>query len=75
MINEFHGQQYPCVSFVPSGPGYTGLAADEYVCSAVGAVAGQNYVDGEVYINSAYSYYHAHKWRYGHRATCLSQSH
>lgn len=63
MINEFHDQEYPCVAFVPSGPGYTGLAADEYVCSTVGAVAGSQTVNGDNYINEAYDYYHAHKWR------------
>ena len=63
MINEFSGRQFDCVSFVPSGPGYTGLGAAQTVCSAVGAVAGSNTVDGETYINIAYDYYHGHKWR------------
>jgi ATP-binding cassette subfamily G (WHITE) protein 2 (PDR) len=63
MINEFTGREFDCVSFVPAGPSYTGLGAANSVCSAVGAVAGSATVDGETYINIAYSYYRGHKWR------------
>lgn len=62
MINEFSGRNYACKSddLVPS---YGTLAAQSQVCNAVGAVAGRDYVEGEAYINSAYSYYRSHKWR------------
>ncbi|KAJ4408298.1 Multidrug resistance protein [Didymella pomorum] len=68
MINEFWGQQYECNAFVPSGlPGsvYGDLSADSrsHACSAVGSVAGNPYVEGSAYINSAYEYEHSHKWR------------
>lgn len=63
MVNEFSGQDYACGTFVPSGAGYTNLPTDEYVCSSVGAVAGSSVVNGDAYINTAYGYYHAHKWR------------
>ncbi|KAI5452128.1 Multidrug resistance protein [Naganishia albida] len=58
MINEFHSRQFPCVAFVPSYG--TGL---ERSCSTVGSVPGQDFVDGDAYINTAYAYYHSHKWR------------
>lgn len=58
MINEFHGRDFPCVGFVPSYG--TGL---ERSCSTVGSVPGQDYVNGDAYINTAYAYYHSHKWR------------
>jgi ATP-binding cassette subfamily G (WHITE) protein 2 (PDR) len=49
---------------VPSGfPEYTNLAANESICSAVGAVPGQDYLDGDRYINLSYGYYHSHLWR------------
>ncbi|KAJ9109697.1 ABC multidrug transporter afr2 [Naganishia cerealis] len=58
MINEFHDRNFPCVGFVPSYG--TGLQRS---CSTVGSVPGQDYVNGDAYINSAYTYYHSHKWR------------
>ncbi|KAF2225760.1 ABC drug exporter AbcA [Elsinoe ampelina] len=61
MVNEFSGQNYTCSTFVPQGPGYTNLA--NQVCSAVGAVAGEDFVNGDVYIGSSYRYYRANKWR------------
>ncbi|PSK43144.1 Brefeldin A resistance protein [Elsinoe australis] len=61
MVNEFSGQNYECSSFVPTGPGYTSRA--NQVCSAVGSVAGQSTVNGDVYLDSAYRYYRANKWR------------
>ncbi|PNS19404.1 Brefeldin A resistance protein [Sphaceloma murrayae] len=61
MVNEFSGQNYNCSVFIPSGPGYTSQA--NQVCSAVGAVAGESFVSGDVYLHSAYRYYRANKWR------------
>lgn len=53
MVNEFNGRDFPCVSFVPTGPGYTDVAADQTVCSSVGSVPGQSYVNGNTYIETA----------------------
>lgn len=65
MVNEFHNQKYACTAYVPSTAveGYGNVGTLNHICSAVGSVTGQDYVDGDVYINSAFSYYHAHKWR------------
>lgn len=63
MINEFHGQNYSCAMFVPSGPGYNDVAPSHKVCGAIGSVAGQDYVNGDVYIETAFDYQHSHKWR------------
>lgn len=60
MINEFHNRRFECSSFVPS---YANVAPDQRVCSAVGAVAGSNYVEGDAYINSSFRYYRSHLWR------------
>ncbi|OSS53650.1 hypothetical protein B5807_01076 [Epicoccum nigrum] len=64
MVNEFVGRQYECNIFVPQGPSYN-LPTDSinHACSSVGSVAGQPYVDGGVYIKSAYEYERSHKWR------------
>jgi ATP-binding cassette subfamily G (WHITE) protein 2 (PDR) len=66
MINEFAGRTFTCLptSFVPSGDAYVNATPLERVCSAVGAVAGSNVVDGTAYIGSSYQYFPSHKWRY-----------
>ncbi|KAK7747504.1 Multidrug resistance protein [Cytospora paraplurivora] len=65
MVNEFHNRQYTCTAYVPSitAPGYENVGSLNHICSAVGAVAGQGYINGDDYINSAFQYYHEHKWR------------
>ncbi|KAH9811168.1 ZEB2-regulated ABC transporter 1-like [Teratosphaeria destructans] len=60
VINEFHDREFACSSYVPD---YGSLALQEKVCSAVGSAAGNSYVNGDAYINSAFKYYHSHKWR------------
>ncbi|KAF2744039.1 hypothetical protein M011DRAFT_409396 [Sporormia fimetaria CBS 119925] len=63
MINEFHGRNFECIGFVPSGPGYDNVSSENRVCSTVGSVPGQPFVNGDDYINTAFSYYHSNKWR------------
>ena len=65
MANEFHGRQFRCSEFVPSTkvPGYENVDPESRVCTSVGAVAGQNYIDGDVYLRSAYGYEWRHAWR------------
>ncbi|KAF2769646.1 putative multidrug resistance ABC transporter [Teratosphaeria nubilosa] len=60
VINEFHDREFACSSYVPD---YGSLALQEKVCSAIGSTAGDAYVNGDAYINSAFKYYHSHKWR------------
>lgn len=63
MVNEFSGRTFPCSAFAPSGAGYEGATGLEHVCTAVGSVAGSGFVDGDVYLATAFRYYKAHKWR------------
>ncbi|GME96827.1 unnamed protein product [Ambrosiozyma monospora] len=63
MINEFHGRHIECTTLVPSGGTYDLLPLQYRICSQVGAVPGQNWVDGERYLNEAFTYSHGHKWR------------
>lgn len=63
MINEFSNRQFPCDTFVPKGPGYDGVSDVNHVCSVVGGARGSSFVDGDAYINTAFSYYHSHLWR------------
>ena len=62
MVNEFYDREFACPQdyFVPT---YGNLAQNQKVCNAVGAVAGQNFVQGTVYIGSSFNYYHKNKYR------------
>lgn len=62
VVNEFHERDFRCSQFVPQGGSYptSGLSI---VCYAVGAVAGQPYVNGDDYVGSSYRYYSVHRWR------------
>ncbi|KAH8649041.1 ABC-2 type transporter-domain-containing protein [Xylariales sp. PMI_506] len=65
MANEFHGRQFLCTSYIPSPSisEYANVGDANHVCSAVAAVAGSAYVDGDAYIESAFQYYNGHRWR------------
>ncbi|KAF1984195.1 ABC drug exporter AbcA [Aulographum hederae CBS 113979] len=63
MVNEFHNREFTCSSYVPFGPSFPAGPSPEVACSAVGSTPGSAFVNGDVYINSAFAYYHSHKWR------------
>lgn len=63
MVNEFHDVHFSCNSYVPSGSAYNNVAPNQRICSAVGAVAGQDYVLGDSFLRESYGYEHKHKWR------------
>lgn len=60
MVNEFHGRNFSCSAYVPD---YADISSGSVACDAIGAIPGQPFVSGDDYINSAYSYFHSHKWR------------
>lgn len=62
MINQFAGRTFTCDQVVPSGPGYTGDAANA-ACSVVGSEPGSLDVPGTNYLIESYGYYPSHKWR------------
>ncbi|KAJ5621248.1 hypothetical protein N7528_006031 [Penicillium herquei] len=63
MINEFRGRRYECSAFVPSGPTYSEDDLSGKICSAIGSVAGQSWVDGDRYLKLKYGYSVDHLWR------------
>lgn len=63
MINEFHDVRYKCSLYIPYGPAYTNITGTDRICSARGAIPGQDYVLGDDYIKTSYGYEHKHKWR------------
>lgn len=63
MINEFSSQNFTCDQFIPPAPQFGDGSGTNQVCSSVGAVPGQPYVNGDAYLDSSYAYYAEHKWR------------
>ncbi|EJS41517.1 pdr10p [Saccharomyces arboricola H-6] len=63
MINEFHGRDFTCAQFIPSGPNYVNATGDEVICSSLGAVPGNDYVSGDAFIRTNYGFEHKNKWR------------
>ncbi|KAK1752619.1 putative multidrug resistance ABC transporter [Echria macrotheca] len=64
MVNEFWDREFVCASFVPDGPGYSGLEDERsQVCAAVGAAAGERVVLGAEYLRLTYGYEREHLWR------------
>ena len=58
VANEFHGREFQCTSFVPPyGEG------NSSVCASIGAVPGQEFVQGDEFIEKNYNYHHSHLWR------------
>lgn len=60
IANEFHGRRFTCSAIIPS---YTPLQGDSWICSIVGARAGQRTVSGDDFIAANYQYSYSHVWR------------
>lgn len=63
MANEFHGRDFKCTTYLPSGPGYDDLTGDQRVCNTVGSTPGADFVLGTRYLHEAYRYNISTKWR------------
>ncbi|KAJ5765983.1 uncharacterized protein N7511_003599 [Penicillium nucicola] len=64
MINEFSGRHFPCSQYVPGIlPMYKDAPMSSKICSQKGAVAGQDFIDGDAYINTTFRYFRSHLWR------------
>ncbi|KAK1141439.1 Multidrug resistance protein [Aspergillus melleus] len=63
MVNEFNGREFPCVAFVPSGPGYENIPPDQRACATAGSAPGFDTVSGSAFVQSSYEYSNSHRWR------------
>ncbi|KAI1635230.1 ABC-2 type transporter-domain-containing protein [Biscogniauxia mediterranea] len=63
VANEFSGRQFPCTQFIPMGPSYMDVTPEQRACSVPGALPGQDFIDGDFYINNLFGYYRSHMWR------------
>ncbi|KAL2823411.1 ABC-2 type transporter-domain-containing protein [Aspergillus cavernicola] len=65
MVNEFEGRNFLCsdLEWVPSGDLYNAVSRANQICAVVGATAGNEMVNGTVYLRESYQYTSSHKWR------------
>ncbi|OGE53517.1 hypothetical protein PENARI_c007G00791 [Penicillium arizonense] len=63
MINEFHDRRFSCSVVVPSGPDYSAAGINNRACAEVGNTLGSTTIQGDIYINDKFQYYHSNKWR------------
>jgi hypothetical protein len=63
MVNEFNGRQFACSAFVPSGPSYENVAADQQSCAVQGSQPGSSFVSGTAYVETAFRYQYGNRWR------------
>ncbi|KAI0728228.1 pleiotropic drug resistance ABC transporter [Fomitopsis betulina] len=63
VVNEFHGLNAACAQLVPSGLGYENVTITNQVCTAIGSVSGQAFVNGMSYVEGSYGYEYSHLWR------------
>ena len=62
LTNEFRTLEGTCTSLVPQGPGYENVSLENQVCAVVGAVPGQNFVDGARFAELSYGFKFSHTW-------------
>ncbi|KAI5289023.1 hypothetical protein KEM55_008922, partial [Ascosphaera atra] len=63
MVNEFHNRNFACGQYVPSGSGFDQYPLSNKVCSGNGAQPGENFINGDVYLDTSYGYRYTHLWR------------
>lgn len=63
LTNEFEGRHFECSQFVPTGPGYQNIAANQRACATPGSRPGEDFVSGTVYAKTAYGFSYSHRWR------------
>lgn len=66
ITNEFHGRQFTCTTYIPNSniaAAYANVTGNARICAEVGAVAGTNFVDGDMYASSSFGYEYHNRWR------------
>ncbi|TFK38228.1 pleiotropic drug resistance ABC transporter [Crucibulum laeve] len=63
VANEFYTLKASCSALIPQGPGYENISLSNQVCAAVGALPGQDFVDGNRFMKLSYGYSYSNNWR------------
>ncbi|XDG09979.1 hypothetical protein ABKA04_009594 [Annulohypoxylon sp. FPYF3050] len=59
VVNEFHGREFDCATFVPEGNRDT----SHFICSSAGATPGKTTISGDDYIRAEFGFEPEHLWR------------
>jgi ATP-binding cassette subfamily G (WHITE) protein 2 (SNQ2) len=62
MSNEFRTLRGECSNLVPQGLGYENAQLANQVCTTVGAIPGQAFVDGARFAQLSYDYRYSNTW-------------
>lgn len=62
ITNEFRTLKGTCVTLVPQGPGYENVSLSNQVCTAVGSLPGEPFVDGARFTELSYGFSYSHTW-------------
>jgi ATP-binding cassette, subfamily G (WHITE), member 2, SNQ2 len=62
LTNEFRTLQGKCTALVPQGPAYPNISLANQVCGVVGAQPGQDFVDGNRFVELSYGYSFKNTW-------------
>jgi ATP-binding cassette subfamily G (WHITE) protein 2 (SNQ2) len=63
MVNEFRTLNGSCTNIVPQGPGYENVGLNNQVCTTVGSLPGQAFVDGNLYVQLSFGFSSSNLWR------------
>jgi len=63
MVNEFHTLRGACANLVPRGPGYENVSLHNQVCTTVGSIPGQPYVEGGRFAQLSYGFNYSNLWQ------------
>jgi ATP-binding cassette subfamily G (WHITE) protein 2 (SNQ2) len=63
MINEFKSIRGSCANLIPQGPGYENTSLANQVCGSVGALPGEDHVDGSEFLRLSFGYERSELWR------------
>ncbi|KAF8957821.1 pleiotropic drug resistance ABC transporter [Flammula alnicola] len=62
LTNEFRTLQGTCSNLVPQGPGYENVTLANQVCTTVGSVPGQPFVDGSRFVKLSFGFDWSNTW-------------
>jgi ATP-binding cassette subfamily G (WHITE) protein 2 (SNQ2) len=63
LTNEFHTLNGACSDLVPRGAGYENITLVNQVCTTIGSLPEQPFVNGDSFVELSYGYSHSHLWR------------
>ena len=63
LMNEFHTLNGICSNLVPQGPSYENVTLANQVCTTVGSLPGQVFVNGNRFGELSYGFSYSNTWR------------